>query len=201
MQKLLGSLNWLRPVPGLSTELLHPLFDTYTGEKTHDVTCHWLTCFATLGLPDTIKMENGPAYASEWTRQFLQQWGVSHSTGIPHSPTGQAIVECAHRTLKTMLEKQKKGELECPRDRLAKALHVLSFLNRDEAGQTACERQYSFYTRALPRPPVIVKDLFTGQWAGPVDLLMWGRGFACVSTGHHVKWVPLWCVRPFVASS
>ncbi|NWV73393.1 POK18 protein, partial [Dasyornis broadbenti] len=54
--------------------------------------------FATLCLPDTIKTDNGPAYAFERTHQFLQQWGVSHNTGIPHSPTGQAIIECAHRT-------------------------------------------------------------------------------------------------------
>lgn len=173
----------------------------HTGEKARDVTRHWLPRFATLGLPDTIKTDNGPAYASERTCQFLQQWGISHSTGIPHSPTGQAIVEHAHRTLKTMLQKQKKGELECPHDRLAKALYVLNFLNRDEAGQTACERQYSFDTKACPRPPVMVKDPVTGQWAGPLDLLTWGRGYACVSTGHHMKWVPSRCVRLFVASS
>lgn len=37
------------------------------------------------------------------------------------------VLECASKTLKTMLDKQKKGELECPHNRLAKALHVLSF--------------------------------------------------------------------------
>ena len=69
-----------------------------------------------------------------------------------------------------MLKKQKKGELECPPDRLAKALYALSFLNQDEAGRTAHERQYSFDTKACPRPLVMVKDPVTGQWAGPVDL-------------------------------
>ena len=77
-------------------------------------------------------------------------------------------------TLKTMLKKQKKGELECPHDRLVKALYALSFLNQDEAGQTARERQYSFDTKACPRPLVMVKDPVTGQWAEPVDLLTGG---------------------------
>ena len=43
------------------------------------------------GFPDTIKMDNGPANASEQTLQLLQQWGVSHNTGIPHPPTSQAM--------------------------------------------------------------------------------------------------------------
>lgn len=154
-----------------------------------------------LASPDTIKMGNGPAHSSEWTHQFLQQWGVSYNTGIPHSPTGQAIFERAHRTLKTMLERSKKGELECPHDRSVTALYVLNFLNQDEAGQTACKRQYSFDTNAHPRPLVMVKDPVTGQCTGPLDLLTWGRGYACVSTCHHVKCVLLWCVQTFVASS
>lgn len=78
--------------------------------------------------------------------------------------------------------------MECPHNRLAKALHVLSFLNRDDTGQTAHERQCSFNTKAHPRPPVRVKDLQTGEWKGALDLLTWGRGYACVSTGHQVKW-------------
>lgn len=116
-----------------------------TTEKAHDVTRHWLTCFATSGLLDTIKMYSGPAYTSEWTWQVLQQWGVFHIIGIPCSPTGQAVVECTPRMLKIMLEKQKKGELGCPHDRLARAWYVSSFLNRDKVGQTACEGQISFW--------------------------------------------------------
>lgn len=71
--------------------------------------------------------------------------GVCLTTrAFPTLPTGQAIVECAHRTLKTMLEKQKKRELGCPHDRLAKALYILSFLNQAEIWQTAHERQSVF---------------------------------------------------------
>lgn len=46
-------------------------------------------------------------------------------TGIPHSPTGQAIVERAHGALKHMLQKQKGGMVgESPESRLNKAIYV-----------------------------------------------------------------------------
>lgn len=50
---------------------------------------------------------------------------MSHLTGIPHSPTGQAIVELAHGTLKCILEEQ-KGTMsgETPQSRVAKALYT-----------------------------------------------------------------------------
>ncbi|NXG71180.1 POK18 protein, partial [Baryphthengus martii] len=54
---------------------------------------HLTNCFAVMGLPKQIKTDNGPAYKSEKVRKFVQLWGVQHTTGIPHSPTGQAIVE------------------------------------------------------------------------------------------------------------
>ncbi|NXW56561.1 POK18 protein, partial [Eurystomus gularis] len=52
--------------------------------------------FAVLGIPSEIKTDNGPAYISKRVADFLALWGVSHKTGIPHSPTGQAIIERAH---------------------------------------------------------------------------------------------------------
>ncbi|NWS65233.1 POK18 protein, partial [Chunga burmeisteri] len=60
--------------------------------------CHWLRCFATMGLPKNIKTDNGPAYTSRIIRIFLHDWGIQHTTGISHSPTGQAIIERAHGT-------------------------------------------------------------------------------------------------------
>ncbi|NXF70430.1 POK18 protein, partial [Ciccaba nigrolineata] len=62
------------------------------------VTRHLTSCFAVMGVPNTIKTDNGPAYCSEKVRKFCQLWGVKHVTGIPHSPTGQAVVERANQT-------------------------------------------------------------------------------------------------------
>ncbi|NXC04000.1 POK6 protein, partial [Orthonyx spaldingii] len=55
---------------------------------------------------------------------------VSHTTGIPHSPTGQAIVERAHQTLKKVLKQQAETEQShSPVIRLARALFTINFLN------------------------------------------------------------------------
>ncbi|NWJ11469.1 IGEB protein, partial [Crypturellus undulatus] len=51
---------------------------------------------------------------------------IKHSTGIPYSPTGQAIVERAHRTLKEYLGKF--GDISDISERLSKALFVLNHL-------------------------------------------------------------------------
>ncbi|NXO63732.1 POK18 protein, partial [Phainopepla nitens] len=54
---------------------------------------HLLSYFAVMGIPKKIKTDNGPAYVSQRIKWFMQTWGINHSTGIAHSPTGQAIVE------------------------------------------------------------------------------------------------------------
>ncbi|NXX20991.1 POK18 protein, partial [Podargus strigoides] len=52
---------------------------------------------------------------------------VNHSTGIPHSPTGQDIIERANQTLKDYLAKQKGEEID-PILRLEKVLFTLNYL-------------------------------------------------------------------------
>ncbi|RLV63233.1 hypothetical protein DV515_00018477, partial [Chloebia gouldiae] len=46
----------------------------HTGEKARDVIAHWRQAFAVLGIPSAVKTDNGPAYASQQVRQFLQLW-------------------------------------------------------------------------------------------------------------------------------
>ncbi|NXH79401.1 POK25 protein, partial [Hydrobates tethys] len=65
----------------------------HTGESARDALHHWQHAFSVLGVPQQIKTDNGPAYISHKVACFLQLWGVTHVTGIPHSPTGQSIVE------------------------------------------------------------------------------------------------------------
>ncbi|KFP60426.1 hypothetical protein N322_00031, partial [Cariama cristata] len=93
---------------------VHVTIDTYskfiwataqTGERALHVTRHLTSCFAVMGVPQAIKTDNGPAYISAKMKRFCQIWGVRHTTGIPHSPTGQAIIERAHQTLKQYLQK------------------------------------------------------------------------------------------------
>ncbi|NXR19773.1 POK19 protein, partial [Cinclus mexicanus] len=59
---------------------------------------HLPLAFATLGVPNEINTDNGPAYTSCKLREFFNQWGVKHTMGIPHNPTGQSVVERTHGT-------------------------------------------------------------------------------------------------------
>ncbi|NXH15371.1 POK18 protein, partial [Bucco capensis] len=59
---------------------------------------HLTRCMAVMGVPEQIKMDNGPAYASECVQKFMQTWGILHVKGLPNSPTGQAVVERANQT-------------------------------------------------------------------------------------------------------
>ncbi|NXE17121.1 POK6 protein, partial [Lophotis ruficrista] len=58
----------------------------------------WMSVFAFMGFSMHIKTDNGPAYASRIVQTFLTLWDIEHVTGIPHNPTGQAIIERAHGT-------------------------------------------------------------------------------------------------------
>ncbi|KGL81589.1 hypothetical protein N309_02832, partial [Tinamus guttatus] len=93
---------------------VHVSIDTYShviwataqpGERALHVKKHLTACFAVLGVLEMIKTDNGPAYASDSVRQFCEKWGIKHVRGIPNSPTGQAMVEQANRTLKDYMEK------------------------------------------------------------------------------------------------
>ncbi|KAL2298700.1 hypothetical protein Nmel_014289 [Mimus melanotis] len=158
--------------------------------------------FEILGLPSAVKIDNGPAYISQKTRQFLQMWGVSHKFGTPHSPTGQAIVECAHGTLKRVLDKQRKGMAgETPHSRLENALYTINVLKMPKDSSYPIIVNHFALLQALdstrlPRAKVFVRDLTTNKQEGPHALIVWGRGYACVSMDTGVCWLPARCIRP-----
>ncbi|KFV95122.1 hypothetical protein N326_01158, partial [Eurypyga helias] len=86
---------------------LHALWaTTMTGETSRHAQAHFRAAFAALGIPKEIKTDNGSAYISRSTWTFFQTWGITHKTGIPHSPTRQAVVERVHHMLKDLLANQ-----------------------------------------------------------------------------------------------
>ena len=68
-----------------------------------------LEAFSHLGSSQEIKINNSLGYIAQATQAFLDKQGMWHKTGIPYNPKGQAIVERAHQTFKTLLNKQKRG--------------------------------------------------------------------------------------------
>ncbi|NWZ79250.1 POK6 protein, partial [Poecile atricapillus] len=77
----------------------------HVGEAARDAIKHILQAFTTQGIPHVKNKRS--AYISHKLQQFYNIWGIKHTTSIPHSPTGQSIVERAHRSLKRILGQQK----------------------------------------------------------------------------------------------
>lgn len=53
-------------------------------------------------IPAQIKIDSVPAYVSNKMKQFFAYYNIKYVTGIPHSPTGQAVIERSNCTLKKM---------------------------------------------------------------------------------------------------
>ena len=47
-----------------------------------------------------LKTDNAPAYQSSKLSQFLKQYHIKHTFGIPYNSQGQAIIERANQTLR-----------------------------------------------------------------------------------------------------
>ena len=119
---------------------VHHIIDTYSGfqwaaalpsEKADSVITFVM---AIIGIPTQIKMDNGLAYISNKMKQFFEYYNIKHVKGIPHNPTGQAIVERSNQTLKEMFNRQ-KGSTRTPKDKLCSILLTLKFLNANEQTQ------------------------------------------------------------------
>ena len=104
----------LKPRPWLCVTV-----DTYSGviqatqhakSTTRDAISHWSVVMAVLGIPKTIKTDNGSAFTSSQAKRWAEKWGIELKTGIPYNSTGQAIVERANRTLKERLLVIAEGE-------------------------------------------------------------------------------------------
>ena len=110
---------------------------------------------AIMRIPAQIKTDNAPAYVSNKMKQFFAYCSIKHVTGIPHNPTGQAIIERDNHTFKEILIKQ-KGRMKIPRHRLNNALLTLNFLNVGEKGTAAAERHWVMEKKRGTKPTNIL---------------------------------------------
>lgn len=62
-----------------------------------------------MGVPHAVKTDHGPVYASSKFASLYKEWGINHSTGIPHNLQG--INKGAYSSLK-----KKEGEYRVPQD-------------------------------------------------------------------------------------
>ena len=66
---------------------------------------HFKSIFARHGIPDVVRSDNGPQFASECFRKCAREWGFSHVTSSPHFPQSNGEAERAVRTIKDILKK------------------------------------------------------------------------------------------------
>jgi transposase InsO family protein len=153
---------------------------THAGELTKHVIVHCLAAFTTMGKPQQLKTNNGPAYISTAFQHFCEAYQIHHITSIPYNSQGQAIVEHIHATLKMQFKKLKDGdEVLSPAIQLHKVLHTLHFLNCPEQGLTSAEKHWQPQEPTV-RPQVLWKNVLTGKLHNPSLVLMWGQGHVCV---------------------
>uniref|UniRef100_A0A8I5N501 Uncharacterized protein n=1 Tax=Papio anubis TaxID=9555 RepID=A0A8I5N501_PAPAN len=188
---------------------IHVCIDTYSGfiiatlqsgEATKHVITHLLYCFSILGIPKQIKTDNSPGYIAKTFLQFCNTLQIKHITGIPYNPQGQGIVERAHLSLKTTIEKIKGGSWYpvkgTPRNILNHALFILNFLNLDSHGKSAADR---FWHPESQKQFAMVKwkDPLDNSWHGPDPVLIWGRGSVCIFSQKNdaARWLPERLVR------
>ena len=119
--------------------------------------------------------------------------------GIPYNPLGQAIAKRPHQTFKTLLNKQKRGSQEIsPRNLTVLAIYSYNFLNCDDNLKLPIDKQLVQNRPVVPYPLVLYKDpLEEGRWEGPVELLTWGRGYACVYSPEGPLELPANRVKPY----
>lgn len=176
-----------------------------SGETSKRAQKYLRSAFAVLGIPQTIKTDNEPGYIAKSTHEFLQTWGGSHITGIPHSPTGQAIIERMNQTLKCQLQKQKGGDLKAtPREKLQKAVYILNYLHlpNGETVPPIVKHVQGLESDSIDLNKEIlvqINNIDISQWEGPFQLITWRRGYACIVSG--TGWILAQWIKPWLKSS
>ncbi|NXH44569.1 POK7 protein, partial [Dicaeum eximium] len=97
---------------------------------------------------------------------------VKHTTGIPHSPTGRAIVERANCTLKEYLSKQKQNDYTDVASRFSEVLFTLNYLCLAEGKEEPAVVIHHLTIKegrpqTIPGLYVYYKNMQTGEWEGP----------------------------------
>jgi len=81
-----------------------------------------------------------------------------------------------------------------------KALYVLNWLNiRENDSLPPGIKHLGELKKSTfeEKPPVQWYDVKNNNWKGPVRLLTWGRGYACILTETGTRWLPAKWIRPW----
>ena len=78
------------------------------------------------------------------------------------------------------------------------AINTYNFLSCDDNLKSPIDKHLVQNRPAGPQPLVLHKDLLgEGKWEGQVELLTWGRGYACVSSPERTLELAVKRVKPY----
>lgn len=146
--------------------------------------------FCSDGSPTKNKNRQWASLYQQESEKVLSNVGVTRITGIPHSPTGQAIVERTNQTLKRYL--RKFYDIKDIQERVSKTLFVMNYLcifGDSEAPPVKCHSGASDNMKKQAMK-VYYRDLSTGKWEGPAEVQFIGKGYMCVFTPSGPQWIP-----------
>ena len=92
--------------------------------------------FSTLGLPEVLVTDNGPAFTSQEFANFIKANGIRHLTSVPYHPASNGLAERAVQTFKAAMKKLSTGSLE---DRVMKVLFKYCITPQSTTGQSPSE--------------------------------------------------------------
>ena len=75
--------------------------------KSHEVIRALKAIFARHRIPEEVRSDNGPLYASAEFTSFAKEWGFRHTTSSPCFPQPNGEVERPVQTVKSLLKKEK----------------------------------------------------------------------------------------------
>ena len=58
-----------------------------------------------LGIPETLRSDNGPQYTAQVLKEFSKEWNFEHVTSSPEYPKSNAFVERHIQIVKNLLTK------------------------------------------------------------------------------------------------
>ena len=65
--------------------------------------------FSRLGIPETLRSDNGPQYTAQMFKEFSKEWNFEHVTNSPEYPKLNGFVERHIQIVKNLLTKAKQS--------------------------------------------------------------------------------------------
>ena len=92
--------------------------------------------FSTLGLPEVLVTDNGPAFTSQEFTNFIKANSIRHLISVPYHPTSNGLAKRVVQTFKAAMKKLSTGSLK---DRVMKVLFKYRITPQSTTGQSPSE--------------------------------------------------------------